>query len=91
LGDVDFFAGRVRSEKPRRDEIWQQDQSGRAAQRSFEKGTARRFCHNFGVAQIFNLLYRRIAFGMAPDLAAASGLKIRDTAECNSALRFHNL
>ena len=45
------------------------------------------------VAQICNLLYRRIAFGgawrrvRACELAAASGLKIRDTAECNSALR----
>ena len=56
------------------------------------------FCANFslavrtGVAQIFNLLYRRIAFGGAPDVvksfdpAAASGLQIRDTAEYNSAL-----
>jgi len=46
-----------------------------------------------GVAQICNLLYRRIAFGKssaAPPafaLATASGLQIRDTAECNSALR----
>jgi hypothetical protein len=44
------------------------------------------------VAQICNLLYRRIAFGRSPEhsapfpLAAAGGLKIRDTAECNSAL-----
>jgi hypothetical protein len=44
-----------------------------------------------GVAQICNLLYRRIAFGGAPgapkssDPAAASGLQIRDTAKCNSA------
>ena len=56
------------------------------------------FCANFfpavrsGVAQICNLLYRRIAFGGTPyfpdafDLAAASGLQIRDTAEYNSAL-----
>jgi len=55
-------------------------------------------CANFvrearpGVAQICNLLYRRIAFGGpsyfpdAFDLAAASGLQIRDTAEYNSAL-----
>jgi hypothetical protein len=39
------------------------------------------------VAQICNLLYRRIAFGWAPGaagssgLAAAGGLQIRDTAE----------
>ena len=45
------------------------------------------------VAQICNLLYRRIAFGRASALLnasefrAASGLQIRDTAECNSALR----
>jgi len=45
-----------------------------------------------GVAQICNLLYRRIAFGGAPgvvksfDPAAASGLQIRDTAEYHSAL-----
>jgi len=45
-----------------------------------------------GVAQIFNLLYRRIAFGGASGVAktsdpsAASGLQIRDTAEYNSAL-----
>jgi hypothetical protein len=45
-----------------------------------------------GVAQIFNLLYRRIAFGGAPgmgkssDPSTASGLQIRDTAEYNSAL-----
>ena len=45
------------------------------------------------VAQIYNLLYRRIAFGNAPrhlmplDAARPSGLQIRDTAECNSALR----
>jgi hypothetical protein len=45
-----------------------------------------------GVAQICNLLYRRIAFGRASHsanafgLAAASGLQIRDTAEYNSAL-----
>jgi hypothetical protein len=50
-------------------------------------------CANFlraarsGVAQIYNLLYRRIAFGGtsylpdAFDLAAPSGLQIRDTAE----------
>jgi len=44
------------------------------------------------VAQICNLLYRRIAFGQAAgaamlsDLVAASGLQIRDTAECSSAL-----
>jgi hypothetical protein len=56
------------------------------------------FCANFfpavrsGVAQICNLLYRRIAFGGAPGVAqsfdptAASGLQIRDTAEYNSAL-----
>jgi hypothetical protein len=43
------------------------------------------------VTQIFNLLYRRIAFGKAPPSASRSlsgtpgGLKIRDTAECNSA------
>jgi hypothetical protein len=46
----------------------------------------------YGVALICNLLYRRIAFGgtsylpEAFDLAAASGLQIRDTAEYNSAL-----
>jgi hypothetical protein len=56
------------------------------------------FCANFfaaacsDVAQIGNLLYRRIAFGWAPgaarssDPVAASGLPIRDTAEYNSAL-----
>ena len=44
------------------------------------------------VAQICNLLYRRIAFGSASrpatacGVAAASGLQIRDTAEFNSAL-----
>ena len=46
----------------------------------------------FDVAQIFNLLYRRIAFGSASGFAGAfgpataSGLQIRDTAEYNSAL-----
>src|ERR1035438_5001048 len=56
------------------------------------------FCANFfpaarsGVAQIFNLLHRRIAFGWVPDAAqasepvAATALQIRDTAEFNSAL-----
>jgi len=39
------------------------------------------------VAQIFNLLYRRIAFGRPWQLREAGGLQIRDTAECNSALR----
>jgi hypothetical protein len=44
------------------------------------------------VAQICNLLYRRIAFGGAPAVAKSSasdvagGLQIRDTAECHSAL-----
>ncbi len=38
------------------------------------------------VAQIFNLLYRRIAFGRPSKLRRARGLQIRDTAECNSAL-----
>ncbi len=47
---------------------------------------------NFNVAQIFNLLYRRIEFGRTFGLAICSasagggGLQIRDTAECNSAL-----
>ena len=50
------------------------------------------FCCGARVAQICNLLYRRIAFGKARrawgvlELAMASGLQIRDTAECNSAL-----
>ena len=50
------------------------------------------FCCGARVAQICNLLYRRIAFGKARrawgvlELATASGLQIRDTAECNSAL-----
>jgi hypothetical protein len=43
------------------------------------------------VAQVFNLLYRRVALGKAVDNSGASdadsGLKIRDTAEYNSALR----
>jgi len=45
------------------------------------------------VAQIFNLLYRRVALGWAMDVPHAPddpelrGLQIRDTAECNSALR----
>ena len=39
------------------------------------------------VAQIYNLPYRRIAFGRPLQLREAGGLKIRDTAECNSALR----
>jgi hypothetical protein len=45
------------------------------------------------VAQISNLLYRRIAFGKTSRLtvpvghSTVSGLQIRDTAECNSALR----
>jgi len=43
------------------------------------------------VAQICNLLFRRIAFGrsleivMSFNLSAISGLQIRDPAECNSA------
>ena len=47
----------------------------------------------FFVAQICNLLYRRIAFGRPskstppPGPSARSGLQIRDTAEFNSALR----
>ena len=46
-----------------------------------------------GFQSVFNLLYRRIAFGKAPPVRNAQGcptpcgLKIRDTAECNSALR----
>jgi len=45
------------------------------------------------VAQFFNLLYRRVALGWAlevphaPDDPQLCGLPIRDTAECNSALR----
>src|SRR5262245_15940517 len=48
---------------------------------------------NPGVAQICNLPYRRIAFGKALVWSSASvprsacGFQIRDTAECNSALR----
>jgi hypothetical protein len=54
------------------------------------------FCANFlpalagDVAQICNLLYRRIVFGWVPcatglsGLATAGGWQIRDTAECNS-------
>ncbi len=47
---------------------------------------------NFSVAQIFNLLYRRIAFGRTRQTRESNrpsppgGLQIRDTAECNSAL-----
>jgi hypothetical protein len=43
--------------------------------------------------QIFNLLYRRIVFGKpwaritSREIVALGGLKIRDTAECNSALQ----
>jgi len=40
-----------------------------------------------GVAQIFNLRYRRIVFGRSLQQHEAGGLQIRDTAECNSALR----
>ena len=40
-----------------------------------------------GVAQISNLLYRRVVVGRALDKPTRSGLQIRDTAECNSALR----
>ena len=39
------------------------------------------------VAQICNLLYRRIAFGRAWEVRAASRFKIRDTAGCKPALR----
>jgi hypothetical protein len=45
------------------------------------------------LAQICNLLYRRIAFGRASEstihsmLAESRRLQICDTAECNSALR----
>jgi hypothetical protein len=38
-------------------------------------------------AQGCNLLYRRFASGGLFEVRAASGLKIRDTAEYNSALR----
>jgi len=54
-------------------------------------------CRGARVAQIYNLLYRRIASGGAPAVArssasdAASGLQIRDTAEYNSALRWLRL
>ena len=47
----------------------------------------------FWVHHLVNRLYRRIAFGKASDMAGASEirtfrrLQIRDTAECNSALR----
>jgi len=48
----------------------------------------------FGVvAQIFNLLYRRIAFGkpstilMGLAFSTSCGLQIRDTADCKSALQ----
>jgi prepilin-type N-terminal cleavage/methylation domain-containing protein len=47
----------------------------------------------FSVAQIFNLLYRRIVFGKVvnrkrqSDLRARSGFQIRETAEYNSALQ----
>jgi hypothetical protein len=56
------------------------------------------FCANFlpvlpgGVAQICNLLYRRIAFGWVPCAAGSSGLatagewQIRDPADYKSAL-----
>ena len=48
---------------------------------------------NVSVAQIFNLLCRRIVFGgrwqsrCACDSVSSGGLQIRDTAECDSALR----
>ena len=38
------------------------------------------------VAQIFNLLYRRLAVGRASAFADRGGLQIRDTADCKSAL-----
>jgi hypothetical protein len=38
------------------------------------------------VAQIFNLLYRRISFGKGLVVSQRSGIQIRETAECNSAL-----
>ena len=40
------------------------------------------------VAQVGNLLYRRLAVGLRSDRLEASGLPIRDTADCQSALRF---
>ena len=40
-----------------------------------------------GVAQIFNLLYSRLVIGTASGQPTRSGFQIRDTAECNSALR----
>jgi hypothetical protein len=54
---------------------------------------ASRLSGQSSVAQISNLLYRRIAFGSAsllakpPELAAPCGLQIRDTGESSSALR----
>src|ERR1041385_1527973 len=57
------------------------------------RGSVGVFAGAFVVAQIFNLQYRRIAFGTARDrseteeLCSAGRLQIRDTAGCKPALR----
>jgi hypothetical protein len=38
------------------------------------------------VAQVGNLLYRRLAVGMGSEIAGGGGLSIRDTADYQSAL-----
>ena len=43
------------------------------------------------VAQVGNLLFRRLAVGAAPDRADRCGLPIRDTADYQSARRFFRL
>ena len=47
-------------------------------------GASRRTERGFVAAQIFNLLYRRIAFGRLCELRKGGGLQIRYTAESNS-------
>ena len=49
-----------------------------------QAGALRRTGRGFAVAQIFNLLYRRIAFGRPRELRKAGRLQIRDTPDCNS-------
>ncbi len=46
------------------------------------------FPMNRPVAQVGNLLYRRLAVGRHRDRLEHCGLPIRDTADCQSALRF---
>ena len=60
---------------------------GRSAKAPEGWRTARRWRATVLVAQISNLLYRRLPVGRPPEVSSACGLEIRDTADWKSALR----